>query len=68
MTIEYTEVHEPHDDQVQVWVGQVSDALEPWLARFDDDDDKLDFWSTLEIEIKSIAEAAHAAGMMRRDT
>ncbi len=63
--IEYTEAHEPHDEQVQVWEEEVAAAIEPWLKRFEDYDDGVAFHRCLQLEIKFIAEAAHAAGMER---
>ncbi len=62
---EYTEAHEPHDEQVQVWGSQVAEALEPWIKEFDSYDDKLAFFKVLEDEIREIGIAAHEAGMIR---
>lgn len=66
---EYTNAHEPHDEQVEVWADEVADALLEWLNDFACYDDKLAFFAALKREIKCIAESAHAAGMerMKRD-
>jgi hypothetical protein len=63
--IEYTEAHEPHDEQVQVWSDNAAEALLPWLKAFDDYEDKLAFFRALADEIKDVAVSAHAAGMIR---
>ena len=63
--IEYTEAHEPHDEQVQVWEEEVASVIEPWLKQFEGYDDGVAFHRALRSEIKFIAEAAHAAGMER---
>lgn len=63
--IEYTEVNEPHVEQVGVWVDDVAEALLPWLKDFESYDDKLNFLNALGDQLTSIAIAAHAAGMVR---
>ena len=61
----WDQAHEPHDEQVQVWTDDVAEALLPWLKNFESYDDKVAFLATLAAEIKSVTEAAHAAGMIR---
>ena len=63
--LEYTNIYEPHDEQVRVWGVEVAEALESWIKDFDSYDDKIAFFKTLETKIKSISMDAHAAGMDR---
>lgn len=63
--IEYTEAHEPHDEQVAVWADDVAEALLPWLKEFSDYEDKLAFFRALQSQLQDVAVSAHAAGMIR---
>lgn len=62
---EWDQANEPHDDQVSNWADDMAEALLPWLKDFGDYDDKLAFFAALKRELKSVGEAAHAAGMSR---
>ena len=63
--MDFTEANEPHDEQVEVWVEHVTQALLPWLKEPETYDDKVILHRVLSHELRRIAEAAHAAGMDR---
>lgn len=64
----YSKADEPHDEQVQLWSEDVAEAMQPWLRDFQSYDDKIDFFTALNHQLKQIGEAAHAAGMLRAKT
>jgi len=47
-----------HDEQLEVWVEELSWSIHEWIADFDDYDDKVAFFRRLKDGIRSVATSA----------